>query len=185
MNIAGYETYGLACPLHNLLAFLSDQLRVTRYLEVGVNEGGSLSVVVKHSEYLNHVFLFDNWLGTYGGTARGSHEHIDLLLNEFKFMGKRYFYDGNSSDNLPIMSANQADLALVDGDHSADGCWNDMKIVIEIVRPGGLMVVDDLWHPDHQELKNVVMRFEREHPACLRINSDQLTIDGIAVFVRL
>lgn len=35
------------------------------------------------------------------------------------------------------------DLAVVDADHSAGGCYHDMGLVLPVVRPGGVIVVDD------------------------------------------
>lgn len=36
------------------------------------------------------------------------------------------------------------DLVSVDGDHSTDGAYADMKLLAELLRPGGAMVVDDV-----------------------------------------
>lgn len=39
------------------------------------------------------------------------------------------------------------DLAFVDGDHHFDGVFMDLVFVNRLVRPGGVVVVDDVWLP--------------------------------------
>lgn len=39
------------------------------------------------------------------------------------------------------------DLAFVDGDHGFDGAFVDLYYLHQIVRPGGLIVVDEVWQP--------------------------------------
>jgi predicted O-methyltransferase YrrM len=39
------------------------------------------------------------------------------------------------------------DLALIDGDHRFEGVFLDLCFADRLVRPGGLVIVDDLWMP--------------------------------------
>ena len=39
------------------------------------------------------------------------------------------------------------DLALIDGDHTFEGVFLDLCFADRLVRPGGLVIVDDLWMP--------------------------------------
>jgi predicted O-methyltransferase YrrM len=39
------------------------------------------------------------------------------------------------------------DLAFVDGDHRFEGVFLDLYFMTRLVRPGGLVVVDDMWMP--------------------------------------
>jgi predicted O-methyltransferase YrrM len=41
----------------------------------------------------------------------------------------------------------RADAAFVDGSHIVDNVFVDLYFLREIVRPGGLIVLDDLWWP--------------------------------------
>jgi predicted O-methyltransferase YrrM len=41
----------------------------------------------------------------------------------------------------------QFDFAFIDGDHRFDGAFLDLYYMTRLVRPGGLIVLDDLWMP--------------------------------------
>jgi hypothetical protein len=46
------------------------------------------------------------------------------------------------------MSARPAfDIAYVDGSHLFDGVFVDIFYTLRLVRPGGLIILDDLWMP--------------------------------------
>lgn len=46
-----------------------------------------------------------------------------------------------------VRDGRQADAAFVDGDHRFDGVFVDLYFLGRLVRPGGLVIVDDLWMP--------------------------------------
>jgi predicted O-methyltransferase YrrM len=50
---------------------------------------------------------------------------------------------------LPRLSAEgrEFDFAFVDGDHRFEGVFLDLYFMTRLVRPGGLVVVDDMWMP--------------------------------------
>jgi len=131
------------------------------YLEVGVQEGNSLRVVLAEAAALESVTLVDTWGGQYGGTARGSHHHIERLVSEVGFSGRVTFRDGNSHVILPQLIAEGAsfDLVTIDGDHSEAGGAQDLRDGWKLVRPGGWLVFDDITHPAHPYLKAVAERF--------------------------
>jgi predicted O-methyltransferase YrrM len=46
-----------------------------------------------------------------------------------------------------VSEARRFDLAFVDGDHRFEGVFLDLYFMTRLVRPGGLVVVDDMWLP--------------------------------------
>jgi hypothetical protein len=134
------------------------------YLEVGVQEGNSLRVVLAEAAALESVTLVDTWGGQYGGTARGGHEHIERLVAEVGFAGRVTFLDGDSHVILPAMIVGKVsfDLVTIDGDHSEAGGAEDLRDGWKLVRPGGWLVFDDITHPAHPYLKAVAERFIAE-----------------------
>ena len=46
-----------------------------------------------------------------------------------------------------VSEGREFDLAFVDGDHRFEGVFLDLYFMTRLVRPGGLVVVDDMWMP--------------------------------------
>lgn len=149
--------------LYSQLRALCLSLRPKVYLEIGVNDGASLRAVLDSANTLERLILCDNWCGYYGGSGRGSHAHLLPTLQSFN--GRVDWLDGDSRVLIPAISErNFADLILVDGDHSAEGCRADMENSLPLLSPEGVMVVDDLDHPPHPYLHAVFDRFCSSHP---------------------
>ena len=96
------------------------------YLEVGVREGNSLQYVVQNASGLRRIVLCDTWGRGSGGTDRGSHAHIEKLLNELDYQGSTKFLDGDSGKTLPRLDE-QFDLVHIDGGHSYEVCLADLE----------------------------------------------------------
>jgi len=155
--------------LYRYLAHHCQTHKVRRYLEVGTREGDSLRMVLENcGPELQAVWVADMWGNEYGGSGRGSHAHIDQLLDDFGFDGRRAFLDGNSRDTIPALMPEKAgafDLVLIDGDHSAEGAWADIENVWPLVRCGGCVVFHDITHPEHMYLLDVFDKFVAKHKA--------------------
>jgi hypothetical protein len=132
-----------------------------RYLEIGVREGNSLLIALSATK-LDQVALVDNWGGRFGGTNRGNHGHIERYLSALKFGGSVTYLDGNSKEMLPKLNGRAFDLALVDADHTAAGAAWDAAEAWEMLSAGGVMVFDDIAHPDHADLLPVWEAFLAE-----------------------
>lgn len=146
--------------LYEVLTDLVIENKPASYLEIGVQEGLSLSTVLKADtpKSIDRVSLCDNWGPDFGGTSKGNHEHIHNVLRSVKFEGEVNFYDGDSKITVPKI-AEKFDLVLVDGDHSEHGCLIDMENSWELLNQEGHMVVDDIIHPAHAYLMAVVSMF--------------------------
>lgn len=46
-----------------------------------------------------------------------------------------------------VLEGRSFDLAFIDGDHHFDGAFIDLFYCARVVRPGGVVVVDDMWQP--------------------------------------
>jgi len=155
--------------LYQYLAEHCQTHTVRHYLEIGTREGGSLRVVLENAgPDIESVWVADMWGSYWGGSGRGSHAHIDQLLDDFGFDGRRAFLDGNSRDTIPDLMPEKADtfdLVLVDGDHSAEGGLADLNNVWPLVKPGGCVVFHDITHPEHMYLADVFGEFVAKHHA--------------------
>lgn len=135
------------------------------YLEVGVNEGTSLEVVIAECPTIKSLTLVDMWGFEYGGTGRGNNAHIVELLNRLNYTGETRFMDGNSHDILPqlIKEGAKFDLVTIDGDHSYEGGEQDLIDGWQLVRPKGWIVFDDITHASHSYLMEMTQKFETNH----------------------
>jgi len=131
-------------PLDDALIAICEATPPRRYLEVGTREGGSLSAVLEHSRPQPElVVCCDTWGKALGGTGRGSHAHIEKLMDDFGFEGERRFLDGKSQELVPKLRLRNFDVVLVDGDHREGPARQDVDNCWPLVRPGGVLVLDD------------------------------------------
>ena len=140
-----------------VLSWVADEYRPESFLEIGVQDGGSLRAVLS-AHHPARLALCDDWGRAYGGTGRGSHDHIAALLAELAFHGTVTWLDGRSDERLPDLSGKQYDMAHVDGDHSAPGALYDLVEAGRLLRPGGVIVIHDT---QFQPVARAVFLFNR------------------------
>lgn len=134
--------------LYPIIEKVASDLDPFSYLEIGCREGDSLVRVVRNSPLLSVVIVADLWDGNYGGTSKGSPDHIVRLLDEVGYGGFFASLNGRSQETLANLVAT-FDLILVDGDHSEQGAAEDLKNSWRMLRPGGILVFDDISNPEH------------------------------------
>lgn len=170
----------------SLYDFLGDHCRnnpVRSYLEIGTRDGGSLRVVVENSPDLSHVVCSDTWGGEWGGTARGTHDHVDRMLCELLYTGEVLYLDGDSKATIPALTG-QFDLILVDGDHSYEGGMADLANVWPLCRSGGCIAFHDITHPEHPYLLTAFDEFVEQHRHTIASWRNILDAYGVGVAVK-
>jgi predicted O-methyltransferase YrrM len=118
--------------------------RAERTIEVGLALGISAlflcQAVLPHGG--GHVvvdpFQAESWNGAGLRTLReaGVEELVEVIEEESQLALPRLVGEGR-----------EFDLAFVDGDHRFEGVFLDLYFMTRLVRPGGLVVVDDMWMP--------------------------------------
>ena len=83
-------------------------------------------------------FQRESWKGAGLRTLReaGVEEFVEVIEEESQLALPRLVGEGR-----------EFDLAFVDGDHRFEGVFLDLYFMTRLVRPGGLVVVDDMWMP--------------------------------------
>jgi hypothetical protein len=147
-------------PLYKALRELATTMNPQTYLEIGVREGDSLKEVLANGS-VERVVLCDTWGDEYGGTDKGSHDHILPLVKDVESVE---FLDGDSKELIPQLDE-LFDIITVDGDHSLLGCLTDMENSWRLLAQGGAMLVDDLCHPAHTYLEALFQAFVTEKSA--------------------
>ena len=83
-------------------------------------------------------FQAESWNGAGLRTLReaGVEEFVEVIEEESQLALPRLVAEGR-----------EFDLAFVDGDHRFEGVFLDLYFMTRLVKPGGLVVVDDMWMP--------------------------------------
>jgi predicted O-methyltransferase YrrM len=83
-------------------------------------------------------FQRESWNGAGLRTLReaGAQDLVEVIEEESQLALPRLLAEGRGFD-----------FAFVDGDHRFEGVFLDLYYMTRLVRPGGLVVVDDMWMP--------------------------------------
>lgn len=141
-----------------VLLSASRLLKPQRYLEIGVRRGRSMAMVVASSPEVQ-VVGFDMWMADYAGIENPGPDFVHAEMARIGHKGKLELITGNSHETVPRFLADNPgmtfDIITVDGDHSEQGALDDLRTVIPRLSPGGLLVFDDVVHPQHPFLRDV------------------------------
>jgi predicted O-methyltransferase YrrM len=118
--------------------------RAERTVEVGLALGMSAlflcQAVLRHDG--RHVaidpYQRESWNGAGLRTLReaGVENLVEVIEEESQLALPRFVGEGR-----------EFDFAFVDGDHRFEGVFLDLYFMTRLVKPGGLVVVDDMWMP--------------------------------------
>src|SRR5918999_1666049 len=162
----------LALAPHSVDAELGGALRdlataegAERTIEVGLALGMSALFLCQAvlSRGGRHVaidpFQQESWNGAGLRTLRdaGVEELVEVIEEESQLALPRLVSEGR-----------EFDLAFIDGDHRFEGVFLDLYFMTRLVRPGGLVVVDDMWMPS---VRTAVAYVERNLGATLEPNA--------------
>ncbi|MCG3130752.1 MAG: hypothetical protein FLDDKLPJ_01524 [Phycisphaerae bacterium] len=169
----GVDRFGDAWRYVDLWSMLYACARLTGladYLEIGTRRGHSLAAVLAGSAdgradrsdsagpALPAVVSCDRWIAGY---ADAENPGPDFVVGQLRRLGldpKIEFLSGSSHELVGAFlrsSGRQFDLITVDGDHSRDGARQDLLDVIGSLRLGGVLLFDDINHPQHAYLGQV------------------------------
>jgi predicted O-methyltransferase YrrM len=118
--------------------------RAERTIEVGLALGMSAlflcqAVVPRGGRHTAvDPFQAKSWNGAGLRTLRdaGVEEHVEVIHEESQLALPRL-----------VSERCEFDLGFIDGDHRFEGVFLDLYFMTRLVRPGGLVVVDDMWMP--------------------------------------
>ena len=149
-----YEYYPLITSL------CKEQLGVSKryvhYLEIGTQDGGSANAALE-SGRVEFAVLVDDWGVGSGGAGHGNPDHVVKRFGP-DWMKRILILSGNSHEIVPRIT-HKFDVIFVDGDHSPDGCLNDMNNCLRLLSANGVMLVDDTDHPAHTYIRKLTADF--------------------------
>ena len=170
----------------NVLYAAAKTLQPANYLEIGVRRGRSVCTVAHGCPTVN-IVACDMWQANYAGMENPGPEFVAAELQRNGFAGEVKFINGDSHETLPQFFAENPertfDLITVDGDHSAEGALADLCTVIPRLALGGILVFDDIAHPDHPYLRQVWRTALAQHPGLSGFEFAELGY-GVAFAIR-
>ena len=157
----GYKRFGESWGYVDLLTMLqaaTTVLKPQQYLEIGVRRGRSLAIVANAMPTCD-LYGFDLWIENYAGMTNPGPDFVRAELKRLKYTGQLTLISGDSKETVPQFLNDQADLYFdlitVDGDHSEVGAKTDLENVIDRLKVGGVLLLDDIGHPQHRYLETL------------------------------
>lgn len=157
----GLETYGdfwHYADICTVLLGLAQHLDIQDYLEIGVRRGRSMAMIA-HARPTARIVGFDWWKEDYAGMKNPGAAFVHSEMTKLGHIGSRELISGDSHSTVPKYFHSHPDAFFdcitVDGDHSEEGAMADLLTVIPRLRIGGILVFDDIAHPQHLYLRRV------------------------------
>ena len=143
-------------------------LQPKRYLEIGVRRGRSLAIVGQAAPDCA-ITGFDLWMPNYAGMPNPGPDFVRGQMATLSLRGPLELISGDSHQTVPKYFVQHPDVAFdlvtVDGDHSEEGARQDLQSVLPRLRIGGLLVLDDIAHPQHRYLEDLWDELVGSQPA--------------------
>lgn len=109
----------------------------TNYLEIGTASGGTCLALYQVVGFQN-VFSIDDEKHK---RAVYQQDHLSQIPNVRQFIG-----DSHSIKARRFLQSNlegRLDVAFIDGDHSYEGVWKDVQLVVDFSQPGTFLIFHD------------------------------------------
>lgn len=149
----GYWRYADICTV---LLGIAMNLNIHDYLEIGVRRGRSMSMIA-HSRPAANIVGFDWWKEGYAGMDNPGPTFVRNEMAKLGHTGSLDLISGDSHVTVPEYFQKHPDAFFdcitVDGDHTEEGAMADLITVIPRLRVGGILVFDDIAHPQHPYLR--------------------------------
>jgi predicted O-methyltransferase YrrM len=118
----------------------------TSALEIGTSRGGTTYLLLRHaaSDATVATVDLDPKNSKVLRRLRGSHQTLHIVEGSSR--------DADVSSRIGSFFPSGLDLLLIDGDHSYEGARSDYETYTPWVRPGGRVVLHDIWQDNSQRL---------------------------------
>lgn len=150
----GLGRYGERWQYADILTVLLAAAQLVRpqsYLEIGVRRGRSMAMIAATCPSCQ-IVGFDLWMNHYAGMPNPGPDFVSAEMKQLGYSGQITLIRGNSHETVKnFINENPDkyfDIITVDGDHSKRGAEEDLITVLSRVKIGGVLVFDDISHPN-------------------------------------
>ncbi len=121
---------------------LSEWAKPRRYLVIGAFQGTTESDAIKATGWHpDRIVMCDIDSKDYGEGVNLAHAYRNLVEQKAGgYRGELVIVREDSHKSLAVWDLGPYDVIYVDGDHTEEGCWNDLCNAERFVRKGGGMV---------------------------------------------
>jgi hypothetical protein len=171
-RIEGWFSPDAALMFMAYASVLADHGLSGSVLEIGVHQGlSAIAVAAIRGEGAEFVAvdLFDE-LQAHNVSASGRGNRSRFERNLTAFFGDTGFIRCIASPSAAIEPAElgvRFSFCHVDGGHSVGETSSDLELCAAVLRPGGLLALDDYFNPSHPGVCEGAMRFRWAHPDVL------------------
>jgi len=123
-------------------------------VEIGVAEGRNAQVLITQTS-ITKLYMIDYWGNLNqsgdGGFPQSWHDknYKEALQRTKNHLEKRVILKGLSGEMIKQISDDSLVLAYIDGDHSFQGCLNDLNAIYPKVKTGGIISGHDVLNKDY------------------------------------
>lgn len=121
------------------------------YLEIGVRFGYSIQSIAMGSGRLKTVYGFDSEYDL-AGSLDIAHTRLRMMVDELSFTRA-------DTQTLSAIHVQPVDMAHIDGMHTEQGVYHDCELAIHALKPGGIMLIDDVGGDAGREVRSGALRF--------------------------
>lgn len=152
----------------NVLYAAAKLIQPKHYLEVGVRRGRTVCTVARaYPDVCIHGF--DLWVENYAGMDNPGESFVRNELATHRHRGYAEFVSGDSKETVPryLREHNNIlfDLITIDGDHTEEGARIDLENTLPRLAPGGVLVFDDVSHPELPHMLSLWRKVTSRYPA--------------------
>jgi hypothetical protein len=172
-RVEGWFQYDAALLFmqYNQLAF--PQGTAGDVLEIGVHHGLSTIPIASlrgNGKQLTAIDLFEDQqnknVSVSGSGNRGRFENnMREFYSDAEFL---HVIARPSGELTPSDLGSGFTFAHIDGGHSPEEVYSDLKLCYDVSKDGGLIALDDYFNPDHPGVCEGAVEFSLRHPGCLR-----------------
>ena len=172
-RIDGWFSYDAALLFmkYNQLAFKPEERG--NVLEIGVHHGLSTIAIAAlrgAGKQLTAIDLFeDQQQMNVSGSGSGDRRQFEKNMREFYPDASFVRVIARSSKELtPADLGSGFTFIHIDGGHSPEEVYHDLKLCYDVSADGGLIALDDYFNPEHPGVCEGAVEFSLRHPGCLR-----------------
>ena len=156
---------------YNQIAFKPGELG--NVLEIGVHHGLSsiaMAALRGPGKQLTAIDLFEKQQKkNVSGSGSGDRGHFEKNMREFYPDPAFVRVIARPSGELaPSDLGSGFTFIHIDGGHSPEEVYNDLKLCHDVSEDGGLIALDDYFNPEHPGVCEGAVEFALRHPGCLR-----------------